>query len=89
MPLCREMRLVNEAQVTEHALTTPGGGGGGRGPLKGQGNPTGCWVHSPYPTCTTFLPTLDQPLGKPNLPQQWTWHPVGPQSLEGRKVNGR
>ena len=29
MPLYREMRLVSQAQVTEHALTIPGGGGGG------------------------------------------------------------
>lgn len=43
----------------------------------------GCILHTPFDH--NLSPTLDQPPGKPSLPQQWTWHLAGPQSLEDRK----
>lgn len=42
-----------------------------------------CILHTPFDH--NLSPTLDRPLGKPSLPQQWTWHLAGPQSLEDRK----
>lgn len=43
----------------------------------------GCILHTPFDH--NLSPALDQPLGKPSLPQQGTWHAAGPQSLEDRK----